>query len=120
MEASSPYVEKERAVGDELDLLKELGRASPDPDQASVSRARALLQRRIERDRSGPPRPWRPFHLRWGLTVAIALLLGSGFGFALGTSDTSSSTAANAPLGLGFLPERGWSVMQSAKRATLA
>jgi hypothetical protein len=120
MEASSPYVEKERAMGDELDLLKELGREAPDPDQASISRARALLQRRIERGAGGGRRPWRPFHLRWGLAVAIALLLGSGFGFALGTSDTSSSTAANAPVGLGFLPERGWSVLQTAKRATLA
>jgi hypothetical protein len=107
-------------VGDELDLLRDLGREGTAPDEESVSRARALLQRRIDRARGGPPRPWRPFHLRWGLTVAIALLLGSGFGFALGTSDTSSSTAANAPVGLGFLPERGWSVLQTAKRATLA
>jgi hypothetical protein len=107
-------------VPDELELLKELGREGTDPDAASVGRARTLLQRRIDRARGAPPRPWRPFHLRWGFTVAIALLLGSGFGFALGTSDTSSSTAANAPVGLGFLPERGWSVLQTAKRATLA
>ena len=106
-------------MGDDLDLLRDLGQEGAAPDEASVSRARALLQRRIERVGDGS-RPWRPFHLRWGLTVAIALLLGSGFGFALGTSDMSSSTAANAPVGLGFLPERGWSVLQTAKRATLA
>jgi len=106
-------------VADELDLLRRLGGKAGEPDDASVRRARAVLQRRIDETRRGR-RPWRPFHLRWGLAVAIALLLGSGFGFALGTSDTSSSTAANAPVGLGFLPERGWSVLQSAKRATLA
>jgi hypothetical protein len=120
METSSTYVDKERGMGDELDFLKELGRESADPDEASVSRARALLQRRIERARGGGRRPWRPFHLRWGLAVAVALLLGSAFGFALGNSSTSNTSAAPAPTGLGFLPERGWSVLQTAKRATLA
>lgn len=67
-----------------------------------------------------PSRSRRPFHLRWSLTVALALLLGSGFGFVLGTSNTSSGSAASAPMGLGFLPERGWSVLQTAKEATLA
>jgi hypothetical protein len=119
MEASFSSVEKEQEMGDELDLLRDLGREGGASDEASVSRARALLQRRIDGAQGGR-RPWRPFHLRWGLTVAVALLLGSGFGFALGTSDTSNSTAANAPVGLGFLPERGWSVLQTAKKATLA
>jgi hypothetical protein len=105
-------------VADELELLRQLGGKAAEPGDASVRRARAVLQRRIDETRRGR-RPWRPFHLRWGLAVAVALLLGSGFGFALGTSDTSSSTAANAPVGLGFLPERGWSVLQTAKKATL-
>jgi hypothetical protein len=106
---------------DELELLERLGRDEPAPDEASEARARKLLERRIARDGDPPRRrPWRPLRLRWALAVALALLLGSGFGFVLGASDTPSSTAANAPVGLGFLPERGWSVLQTARRATLA
>jgi hypothetical protein len=120
METSSTCRVKEREMGDELDYLKELGREAADPDEASMSRARAILQRRIERALGGGRRPWRPFHLRWGLVVAVALLIGSAFGFALGNSSTSNSNAASTPTGLGFLPERGWSVLQTARRATLA
>jgi hypothetical protein len=105
---------------DELELLKRLGRDEAVPEEASVARARRLLERRISHDGGGRHRPWRPFHLRLGLVVALALLIGSAFGFALGTSSTSSSNAASAPVGLGFLPERGWSVLQTARRATLS
>jgi hypothetical protein len=103
---------------DELELLKRLGRDEAAPDAASEARARRLLERRIDGGGSRP-RPWQPFRLRLGLLVALALLLGSAFGFAVGTSNTSTSSAANAPVGLGFLPERGWSVLQTARRATL-
>jgi hypothetical protein len=125
MGASSAYRHGQPAVGnrdidDELELLKRLGREDVLPDEASMTRARTLLERRIEGDGDGRRRPWRPFHLRWALVVALALLIGSLFGFALGSTNTSSSNAASAPVGLGFLPERGWSVLQTAKRATLS
>jgi hypothetical protein len=58
-------------------------------------------------------RPWRPFHLRWGLVVAAALLVGSGFGFSLGSRDTSSGSAKTNVVGFGFLPAKGWTVVQS-------
>src|SRR5687768_9898940 len=61
------------------------------------------------------PRPWRPFHLRWGLVVAAALLAGSGFGFGLGSRDTSSGGATTNVVGFGFLPAKGWTVVQSGK-----
>jgi hypothetical protein len=105
---------------DELELLKRLGQEEAGPDTASEARARMLLERRIAGGGDGRRRPWRPFHLRLGLVVALALLLGSAFGFAVGTSNTSSGNAANAPVGVGFLPERGWSVLQTARRATLS
>jgi hypothetical protein len=60
-------------------------------------------------------RPWRPFHLRWGLVVAGALLVGSGFGFSLGSRDTSSGSATTNVVGFGFLPAKGWTVVQSGK-----
>jgi hypothetical protein len=65
-------------------------------------------------------RPRRPSQLRWGFAVAVALLLGSGFGFVLGTSHTPSSSAASGPVELGFLPARGWNVLQAAIEATPA
>lgn len=68
--------------------------------------------------RAGERRRWRPFHLRLGVAVATALLIGSGLGFALGTSNTPSSRAASGPVGMGFLPETGWDVRQSGVAAT--
>jgi hypothetical protein len=100
---------------DELDLLRGLGQAD-EPDPSSEARARALLERRISG--FGRRRPWRPFHLRLGLALALALLVGSGFGFALGTASTPSGDAASAGAGLGFLPARGWNVLQAATQAT--
>jgi hypothetical protein len=105
---------------DELELLKRLGRDEAAPDEGSVARARTLLERRINAGDEGRRRPWRPFHIRLGIIIVLAVLLGSAFGFAVGSTSTSNSNAANAPVGLGFLPERGWSVMQTARRATLS
>lgn len=98
---------------DELKLLKDLGRETAEPDEASVSRARTLLRRRIERAGGGGRRVWRPFHLRWAVVVAAALLVGSGFGFGLGSRGTPSGSAGTNFVGLGFLPAKGWTVLQS-------
>lgn len=56
---------------------------------------------------------WR---LRVGWTVAvaaIALLVGSGLGFGLSSSLTPSGSAGTTFVGFGFLPARGWTVVQS-------
>jgi hypothetical protein len=65
-------------------------------------------------------RSWRPSQIRWGFAVAVALLLGSSFGFVLGTSHTPSGSAASGPVELGFLPAKGWNVLQAATAATPA
>ena len=106
-------------MSDELELLKDLGRETTEPDEESVSRARTLLRRRIE-DASRGRRLWRPFHLRWALAVAAALLVGSGFGFGLGTRDGSDGRASTRFVGLGFLPAKGWTVVQSEAVGTTA
>ena len=95
--------------------VRELGDLLRDPNEEATLRAG---QRALAAARRGRPR--RRLHLHWSVAVGVALLLGSGLGFALGASSTSSGNAASAPVGLGFLPERGWSVLQTAKRATLA
>lgn len=99
-------------MADELELLKGLGRTVTAPDEASVRRARSLLQGRIE-VAGGLRRPWRPFHVRSGVAVAVALLAGSGFGFGLGSQHTADGSAARSVVGFGFMPARGWTVLQS-------
>lgn len=69
------------------------------------------------RRRAHEPLARRPLHLRWGFAVGVALLLGSGFGFVLGSSNTPSGSAARGGE-LGFLPARGWNVLQTATRTT--
>jgi hypothetical protein len=95
--------------------VRELGERLRDPSEEATRRAGRRADAAAGR---GGRR--RRLPLRWGLAVGVALLIGSGFGFALGTSSTSSGNAANSPLGLGFLPERGWSVLQTASKPTLA
>jgi hypothetical protein len=87
--------------------------ALPGPDLADV--------RRRARSRSPAPRPrrpWQPNHFRWAFAVAVALLAGSGLGFALGSSNTPAGTAASGPVELGFLPATGWNVLQAATKPT--
>ena len=58
---------------------------------------------------------WR-IRLGWVTTVvavAVALLVGSGLGFGLGSSVTPSGSAGTNFAGFGFIPARGWTVVQS-------
>jgi hypothetical protein len=93
--------------------VRELGDMLRDASEEATRRAG---QRALAAARRGQQRPRA--HLRWGLGLVVALLVGSGLGFALGTSNTSSGNAASAPVGVGFLPERGWDVLQSGTSAT--
>jgi hypothetical protein len=100
-------------VPDELDLLKRLGGELAEPDEASVARARALLEQRAAG--LGPQRPSAPVRLGWGLAIAaVALLVGSGLGFGVGSSVTPSGSAQANVAGLGFIPADGWRVTQTA------
>jgi hypothetical protein len=88
--------------------------ALPGPDLADI--------RRRARSHSSARRRWRwqPPQVRWAFAVAVALLAGSGFGFALGSSHTPAGSSASGPVELGFLPARGWNVLQAATKATRA
>jgi hypothetical protein len=94
--------------------VRELADRLRDPSEEATRRAGERALAAARRGRLG-----KRVHLRWGVSVVIALLLGSGLGFALGTANTSSGNAASAPVGLGFLPEDGWDVLQSGTSATL-
>lgn len=47
--------------------------------------------------------------------AAAALLIGSGLGFGIGRSLTPSGSARSEVVGFGFLPVRGWTVVQEGK-----
>jgi hypothetical protein len=81
------------------DELRELARrASTEPQLAE---ARAPRRRRVR--------------ARWAVAIgAVALLIGSGLGFSLGSSVTPSGTASRNVVGFGFLPDPGWKVVQTA------
>lgn len=100
-------------------LLGRVGQGVPTPPEHKL---RAMARTAAENPRVPPAgavrRPlWRPFHLRWGVAVAAALLVGSGFGFGLGNRDTPSGSAGTSVVGFGFLPARGWTVVQSGTAA---
>jgi hypothetical protein len=97
----------ERRVRELSDMLRE---ASEEATRRAEERALVAARRGRLRGR---------FHPGSGVALAVALLFGSGLGFALGTSHTSSGNAASAPVGVGFLPEPGWDVLQSGTSATL-
>ena len=59
-------------------------------------------------------RPQLRLRGRWvGVAVAVALLVGSGLGFGLGSSVTPSGSAGTNLVGFGFMPAKGWTVLQA-------
>jgi hypothetical protein len=94
---------------DELDLLRRLRDGPTGPDDASVARARALLDERIAGSSQQQHRP-RAARKRL-LIAAAALAIGGVVGFGVAGSFAPSGSASS--LGFGFLPEDGWAVVQS-------
>ena len=52
------------------------------------------------------------------LVAVVALLVGSGLGFGVGSSITPSGDAASGVAGLSFVPYSGWTVVQTGVDAT--
>lgn len=86
-------------------LLREAGRALPEPGAEVTRRARERALAAARRRR----------RLRRPLVVAIAAAL-VGLGVGIGALVAPSGTASPAPVGFGFLPEPGWFVIQSGER----
>jgi hypothetical protein len=99
-------------------LLARLWRRVPTPAEhelRTMARSAAAEPRPLEQigSDSFSPSRWR-LRLRWTVAAAaVALLVGSGLGFGLGSSLTPSGSAGTDFVGLGFLPARGWTVVQS-------
>ena len=68
--------------------------------------------RAVPVERSGAAR-WAHGPRLAAVAIAVALLLGSGLGFGLASSLTPTGSARPAAGGLGFLPARDWTILQS-------
>lgn len=91
-------------------LLRQARRTLPGPSSAATRRARALA---LSRRKGGLRR-------RSALALGAALLVAVGIGAGLGALIAPSGTAASGARGVGFLPERGWSVLQNGGDGTPA
>lgn len=99
------------------DLLARLGRgASPPSEHDLRAMARTASSRARPLPRPAPPRRW-PLQAGWTGALVVALVVAIGLGVGLGALIAPSGTAARGPIGVGFLPERGWFVLQSGPRS---
>jgi hypothetical protein len=96
-------------------LFAELREGTPAPGESEL---RALAGAASSRSRSAGDGDMAV--ARWGrgprlaaVAIAVALLLGSGLGFGLASSLTPTGSARPSVAGVGFLPAREWTVLQS-------
>jgi hypothetical protein len=87
-------------------LLRDARRALPLPDDVATRRARSRALGAVRRRRLRRP----------AAAVLAAALVALGVG--IGALATPSGSAAPTPTGLGFLPARGWSVLQNGGDGT--
>lgn len=80
--------------------------APADEELRSAARAASTVDR-------APPRRSRRRLPRSARVAALAVGLGLGVGFGLATWMTPSSSAESGLVGFGFLPAKGWTVVQS-------
>jgi hypothetical protein len=96
----------------ERDPLRRLWESVVSPD-ANDLRELARTASAEPQHAGGQPRR-RRLRARWVVTIgAVALLIGSGLGFSLGSAVTPSGSASRNEAGLGFLLGRGWDVVQT-------
>ena len=85
---------------------------APSPDELRDLARRASAEPQLA---EGPAPRRRRLRARWAVASgAVALLIGSGLGFSLGSSVTPSGSAGRNVVGFGFLPDAGWKVVQTA------
>lgn len=100
------------------DLLARLERqVSPPSENDLRAMARTASSRPRPLPSPAPPRRW-PLQARWTGVLAIALVIAVGLGVGLGALIAPSGTAAPGPIGTGFLPGPGWTVLQTGSDAT--
>lgn len=100
------------------ELLEQIAAGVPvaATEELEAAARRASAEPRQPQARPAPGRavpPWRPLQLRWMVSAVAAILVTTGLGFGIGQWLTPSGSARSEPIGLGFLPAKGWTVVQS-------
>jgi hypothetical protein len=90
--------------------LREARGTLPEPEPGATERARAGALRSLRRRR-----PRARLAALVGVAVGVALAVGA----ALGTLIAPDVTASRGPVGLGFVPQPGWYVLQTSARERL-
>lgn len=96
-------------------LLARLGEEAGEPPAEELRKAArvASAEGRSPQERpAGQSRPWRPLRLRWAAVATAVLLLATALGFGAASWLTPTSSARTEVEGFGFLPARGWTVIQ--------
>ena len=93
-------------------MLAELAERTPAPSEAELRElARSIAS--APRVPAAPKRP--PAYARWAVGATAAIVLAGGFGFGLGAWSTESGVAGTSFTGVGFLPAKGWTVVQDGR-----
>jgi hypothetical protein len=94
------------------ELLAELAARTP---AASEDELRELARSISSTPRSPAPRRRVSAPARWVVAGAAAVLVAGAFGFGLGSWSTESGVAGTSLTGVGFLPAKGWTVVQAGR-----
>ena len=98
------------SADDDLErILRDGWSRLPEPDARATRRARARVVGVVPRRRRR--------RVRIGALVATALVVAVGTGVSIGSLIAQDVTAAEGPVGLGFVPEPGWFALQAPSRS---
>jgi hypothetical protein len=114
-------------VSDRRDDLERIVRQSAEgiAEPSTEERRRAAHTAAAAREPRARPalpdrRPWRPVRVRWAVAGAVLILLATALGFGVGAELTPAGSARTEQTGLGFLPAKGWTVLQSGTAGAAA
>ena len=98
------------SADDDLErILRDGWSRLPEPDARATRSARARVVGVVPRRRRR--------RVRIGALVATALVVAVGTGVSIGSLIAQDVTAAEGPVGLGFVPEPGWFALQAPSRS---
>jgi hypothetical protein len=93
-------------------LLAELAARTSAPPEDEL---RELARRIASEPRVAPPRARTHGYSRWVVVAAAAAVAAGALGFGLGAWTTEDSVAGTSLTGVGFLPAKGWTVVQDGR-----
>jgi hypothetical protein len=104
-----------RRRGDDGRLEELLAQLAERTQAPSEDELRQLARSITATPRQGAARRRPSAAARWAVAGAAAVLVAGVFGFGLGSWRTESVTAAPILTGVGFLPAKGWTVVQAGR-----